>query len=70
MSQNKINVAVVDDDESFACALERRFRASGFQVRTYPSAEAFLASTMLPQPDCLVLDKQSIRAAAEARTML
>jgi len=24
--------------------------------RTYPSAEPFLASTALPQPDCLVLD--------------
>ena len=58
MSKNKINVAVVDDDESFARALERLFRASGFEVRTYPSAEAFLAPTPLPQPDCLVLDIQ------------
>ena len=56
MIQNKINVAVVDDDESFACALERLFRASGFGVRTYPSAEAFLAARTLPQADCLVLD--------------
>ena len=58
MNQSKINVAVVDDDESFACALERLFRASGFDVRTYPSAEAFLARLTLPQPDCLVLDIQ------------
>lgn len=56
MSQNKINVAIVDDDESFARALERLFRASGYGVQTYPSAEAFLAATTLPQPDCLVLD--------------
>ena len=56
MNQNKINVAVVDDDESFACALGRLFRASGFEVHTYPSAEAFLASSTLPPPDCLVLD--------------
>ena len=56
MNQNKINVAVVDDDASFACALERLFRASGFDVRTYPSAEAFLAATPLRPPDCLVLD--------------
>ena len=56
MSQNKINVAVVDDDESFACALERLFRASGFEVRTYSSAESFLAAPPLPRPDCLVLD--------------
>jgi FixJ family two-component response regulator len=56
MNQTKINVAVVDDDESFARSLERLFRASGFVARTYPSAEAFLAPTPLPQPDCLVLD--------------
>jgi FixJ family two-component response regulator len=58
MNQTKINVAVVDDDSSFACALERLFRASGFGVYTYPSGEAFLAATTLPQPDCLVLDIQ------------
>jgi FixJ family two-component response regulator len=58
MNQNKINVTVVDDDESFACALERLFRASGFTAHTYPSAEAFLAAAGVPQPDCLVLDMQ------------
>jgi FixJ family two-component response regulator len=56
MDNNKINVAVVDDDESFACALGRLFRDSGFGVQTYHSAEAFLAARTLPQPDCLVLD--------------
>ena len=56
MNQNKTQVAVVDDDESYACALERRLRASGFEVRTYPSAEVFLAPTTHPTPDCLVLD--------------
>ena len=58
MSNNEINIAVVDDDESFARAFERLFRASGFHVRTYHSAEAFLATTTLQQPDCLVLDMQ------------
>jgi len=48
----------VDDDESFASALERRFRLLGLEVTTYPSAEAFLASTTLPRPGCLVLDIQ------------
>lgn len=56
MHQNKIRIAVVDDDESFACALERLFRAAGFEVRTYSSAESFLAAPPLPRPDCLVLD--------------
>jgi FixJ family two-component response regulator len=58
MLKNKLNVAVVDDDDSFARALSRLLRASGFEVRTYPSAEAFLAPTELSQPDCLVLDIQ------------
>lgn len=56
MNQNKIKVAVLDDDESYACALERLFRAAGFEVRTYSSAEAFLAAPPRPRPDCLVLD--------------
>jgi hypothetical protein len=34
MKQRKINVMVVDEDESFACALERLLRASGFAVQT------------------------------------
>lgn len=56
MNQKKINVAVVDDDESFSCALERLFRASGFEVQRYVSAEAFLHATTVPRPACLVLD--------------
>ena len=58
MNRTKINVAVVDDDESFARSLERLFRASGFEALTYPSAEAFLAAATRPQPECLVLDIQ------------
>ena len=56
MNPTRINVAVVDDDESFSRAIGRLFRASGFEVHSYPSAEAFLATATLPQPDCLVLD--------------
>ncbi|MBN2505465.1 MAG: response regulator [Verrucomicrobia bacterium] len=51
-----MNVAVVDDDESFACALGRLFRAAGLEAQTFASAEAFLAAAPLPPPDCLVLD--------------
>jgi len=58
LNQDSINVAVVDDDEGFACALGRLFRASGFGVNAHPSAEAFLAATSFPHPDCLVLDIQ------------
>jgi FixJ family two-component response regulator len=58
MNQSKPYVAVVDDDSSFARSLERLFRASGFKVDTYSSAEAFLTPTPRPRPDCLVLDIQ------------
>jgi FixJ family two-component response regulator len=58
MSKNKKHIAVVDDDDSYARALGRLLRASQFEVRTYPSAEAFLVPTTQPPPDCLVLDIQ------------
>ena len=58
MTKNRICVAVVDDDDSFARAIGRVLRASGFEIDTYPSAEAFLAPTPLPPADCLVLDIQ------------
>ena len=58
MIRNKIYVAVVDDDDSFARALGRLLRASGFEVHSFASAEAFVTPTSLPQPDCLVLDIQ------------
>ena len=58
MSETKIHVTIVDDDDSFARALGRLLRASGFVVATYPSAETFLTSKKLPPPDCLVLDIQ------------
>jgi len=58
MSKNKICVAVVDDDESFARAIGRVLRASDIEVRTFSSGEAFLAPDAFPPPDCLVLDIQ------------
>jgi FixJ family two-component response regulator len=56
MSQNKINVAVVDDDDSFGRAIGRLLRAAGFEPVGYCSAEAFLEDTARTPPDCLVLD--------------
>ncbi len=56
MTKTKTYVVVVDDDESFARALGRLLRTTGFDVHTYPSAEAFLAEKPLPAPDCLLLD--------------
>lgn len=58
MNENKISVAIVDDDESFARALGRLLRAAGFSATTYPSAEAFLAKHETWDIDCLILDIQ------------
>lgn len=56
MWRSGIKVAVVDDDPSFASALERRLRASGFEATSIGSAEAFLNSQELRQAECLILD--------------
>ena len=54
----QIYIAVVDDDESLCRSLGRLLRASGFQVITYCSAEAFLADEKHPKFDCLIVDIQ------------
>ena len=52
----RIDIAVVDDDESFCRSLARLLRAAGMQPITYASGEAFLADRKQPQFGCLVLD--------------
>jgi len=49
-------VFVVDDDEAVRDMLRTLIEADGFKVRTWRSAEAFLADHELPQSGCLVLD--------------
>jgi FixJ family two-component response regulator len=49
-------VSVVDDDPLVLGAIERLLRARGFEVRTYPSAEAFLDDAPARDSACLVLD--------------
>ncbi len=56
MTENRIHVAVVDDDESFSRALERLLRAAGFEPFVCASGEAFLQDKRPPSPACLVLD--------------
>ncbi len=56
MSTRRNYVAVVDDDDSFLRAIGRLLRAAGFEPVAYSSAEAFLADTARPTPDCAVLD--------------
>lgn len=50
-------VHIVDDDASFRTAIERRLRAAGYEVVTYPSAQHLL--DCLPsesEPACILLD--------------
>lgn len=49
------NIYVIDDDASVRRALARLIRAAGMAVRTFDSAEDFLASGA-GRPQCLVLD--------------
>ncbi len=58
MNENKIRVAVVDDDESFARAIGRLLRAAGFEISVYHSAEEFLQEVTDDPCNCLVLDIQ------------
>ena len=50
-------VHIVDDDASFATAMERRLKHAGYDVATYASAQQLL--DQLPtsnEPSCLILD--------------
>jgi FixJ family two-component response regulator len=49
-------VSVVDDDESVRESLPDLLRQLGFSARVFPSAEAFLASEVVAQTSCLILD--------------
>jgi FixJ family two-component response regulator len=52
-------VHVVDDDDSFRLAIERRLKHAGYEVATYPSAQQLLER--LPdenEPSCILLDVQ------------
>jgi FixJ family two-component response regulator len=49
-------VSVVDDDESVRESLPDLLRSLGFSARAFSSAEEFLASELVSQTRCLVLD--------------
>src|SRR3954468_11292181 len=49
-------VSVVDDDESVRESLPDLLRQFGFSARVFPSAEAFLASEVVAETSCLILD--------------
>jgi FixJ family two-component response regulator len=49
-------VSVVDDDESVRESLPDLLRQFGFAAQAFSSGEAFLASDVVSQTSCLVLD--------------
>jgi len=49
-------VSVIDDDESVRESLPDLLKQFGFAARTFSSAEAFLASDVVGQTRCLLLD--------------
>jgi FixJ family two-component response regulator len=49
-------VSVVDDDESVRESLPDLLRQFGFAVQAFTSAEAFLASEVVSETSCLILD--------------
>jgi FixJ family two-component response regulator len=55
MSKPKL-VAVVDDDESVRESLPDLLRQVGFVAAAFSSAEAFLASNVVAETSCLLLD--------------
>jgi FixJ family two-component response regulator len=56
VTNSQIFVAVVDDEPAVLVALERLLRSAGFEVTTFLSGAAFLASMATRRPDCLILD--------------
>ena len=49
-------VSVVDDDESVRESLPDLLRQLGFAAHAFSSAEAFLASEVVSETSCLILD--------------
>jgi FixJ family two-component response regulator len=54
----RIKVAIVDDDASLCQGMSRLLRAAGMDPTTYPSAELFLEDHHRPAFACLLLDIQ------------
>jgi len=51
-------ISVIDDDESVRFAVENLVSSVGHEVRTFASAESFLASEAAMRTTCLISDVQ------------
>ncbi|MEZ1314953.1 response regulator [Pseudomonas fluorescens] len=55
---NYMIVAIVDDDDSVRGALDNLLRSSGYKIKTYSSALAFLETSDPANTHCLISDIQ------------
>ena len=55
-AQKQKLIAVVDDDTSFRCALQRLLKSAGFSAQSFASAEDFLNSGLQHETGCLITD--------------
>jgi len=56
VSNERIRIAVVDDEESVRRAIDRLLRSVDMEVETFSSGGEFIDSLRGRHPDCLVLD--------------
>jgi FixJ family two-component response regulator len=56
MTNTRLLVSVVDDDESVRESLPDLLKELGFAARAFPSAEKFLESDTVLRTECLILD--------------
>ncbi len=56
MNTDKVEIAVIDDEESVCKGLERLLRSAGFTAKTFLNGADFLRSLKTGRPDCVVLD--------------
>jgi FixJ family two-component response regulator len=56
MTDTRLLVSVVDDDESVRESLPDLLKELGFAARAFSSAEEFLKSDTVLQTECLILD--------------
>ncbi|HZM95547.1 MAG TPA: response regulator [Vicinamibacterales bacterium] len=55
-TRKRSQVSIVDDDESIRESLPDLLRLLGFAAQAFSSAEAFLASEVVGETRCLILD--------------
>lgn len=54
--RRSVTICIVDDDVDVRSSLENYLRSAGVKVRSFDSAEGFLASDQRQEADCLITD--------------